>query len=258
MGSPSRLVAALAAGLAASVVAVAPARADAGADARAAAAAFLDALANRDAARVCGLLTPEALARFGGERRCAEDVSGGTRPEGAAVETLSRALSAARRSAKARGGRFVTARFGVAKLARAMERLAPNLTVKVGRGPRAAAGQPVTTAILDARTSARRLIVYAEADDGTIWRLATSPNGDPELANVGTGVPETTPAPAAPEFTFTVDAVTPLEDGAFLARASLRVSEGSETETYRVLLFLVPRGGAYLVDDLYISTLASP
>lgn len=260
MGSPLRLAALGLTALAAASATVAPARADAAGDARATPNAFLEAIGHRDPKASCALFTPAALERLGGRKKCEQAFSDeDTQQDGEALQALSRAYSAARRSAATRHGRFVTKQFGVRKLARDIERRDPELKVELGRGPSAAAGQLVTTVVVDVRSTARRLVLYAESDDGSIFRLSVPASGDPDLAEVATGVPEA-PPPATPEpaFAFAIDALIPTEDGAVLAQVTFTVTEDGETESYRVLIVLVPVGGAYLVDDLYYSALAQP
>lgn len=232
-----------------------PASADQADDARAAATQFLDALARGDAPTACSLFTPATLERIGGGERCREMFSDRESVDEAAFETLLRAHRAARRSADRRKAGYVTKKFRAAALARAMERIDPELTVKLARRPTAAAGQLVTTAILDTRTTARRIVLYAESDDGSILRLTASRRGRPRISEVAQGTPEAgPPAPREPAFRFTIDTVTLAGTTAYV-RATLRPTEVEESPpAIPLLLELVPGpSGAYLVQEMFIA-----
>jgi hypothetical protein len=253
MGSPPlRLIALLAAVLVAGATAV-PARADEQ-GARQTAAAFLEALRQGDGAGVCALLTPQALSAAGGSADCAKTYSPQAEPSDfLAYEQLHTALRAAEKSAVKRRGQFVTKRFKVAQLAREMQRIDEELTVKLGNGPTAASGQLVTTVVLDRRSSSRRVVLYAEADDGSIWRLSSVMLGNPDITEVAQGVPEAAPAPREPSFTFGIRGVTFLADGSVLVAASITYVFGDESYTYGALIQLAPAGAGYLVADAFYS-----
>jgi hypothetical protein len=154
----------------------------------------------------------------------------------------------------------VTKKFGVNKLARDMEKIEPELTVVVGKGPSAAKGRLVTTVVLDRRTTARRVVLYAESDDGSIWRMSAALDGGAQLDEVAQGIPETTTPPAAPsepEVTYGIDSVSLLSDGRAFVGVTLREEEDGEEETYSLVLVLARVGTAYLVDDLLVSLFES-
>lgn len=254
MGSPRRTLVLVAVLLVAAVAAV-PAAADQADDARAVAARFLDALARGDAATFCSLLSPGTLEKFGGQAKCERALADDSSPDGEAISTLVRAYTAAKKSAAKRHGRWVTKSFGPKALARAMERIDPELTVKLGKSARAASGQLVTTAVLDVRSSERRLVLYAESDDGSILRLSAARGRDPDLAEVGQGVPEASPpASPGPAFNVTVGSVAFVDEKAYV-QALLRSTDPDEQdETYPVVVVLVPKpDGGYAVDDLLFS-----
>lgn len=225
--------------------------------------AFVDALAHNDAERVCSLFSPDALRRLGGQQRCVRSMTDSEDEEDyAAMEVLQRGYTAALLSSTKRKGQFVTKKFGPRKLARDMEHLDPELTVRLGRSSAAAKGQLVTTVVLDTRSAARRLVLYAESDDGSIIRLSATAAGRPSYEEVGTGIPETS-RPSAPEsstdtFNATIDSVTiDTADTAF-ARGTLLVSvEQDFTFRYGILIVLVRVNGSYYVDDIFYSTLTS-
>lgn len=254
MGSPRRLLVILAVLLIGAVAAL-PAAADPADDARAVAGRFLDALARGDAATVCGLLSPRTLENLGGAAKCERAFAVDESPDAEALGTLIRAYTAARKSAAKRHGHWVTKSFGPKALARAMERLDPELTVKLGKSARAASGQLVTTAVLDVRSSARRLVLYAESDDGSILRLSAARNRTPDLAEVGQGVPEASPpAPAGPAFSATVGPVTFVDQKAYVQAVLRSTDPDEQDESYPVVVVLVPKpDGGYAVDDLLFS-----
>jgi hypothetical protein len=260
MVSPPRLLLlAVAVVLVGGGLATATARAAGTDDARATAAAFFDAVVGNDGDRACALLTPAALERLGGTARCKRMFTESESARDAeAFQTLARAYAAARRSAAKHHGRFLTKQFTRRALARDLERRDPQLTVKLGRGPQAATGQLVTTVILDTRSTARRVVFYAESDDGSIFRLSAAPSGNPDLDEVGFGVPEANPEPMGPKVTFAVGAAVAQPDGKVLVFAAFTVTDDDETETYPVLLVLAPNGSGYLVDDIFYSALAEP
>jgi hypothetical protein len=260
MGSPPlrRLALILGATLALSAWSATAASArPAGADPRTTALAFLNAIGNNKPAEACAMFTPAALARLGGSTRCEDTFSqedSASDPDFAAIETLARAFHAARKSASRRHGRYVTKQFTKLRLARDLERLDPELTVKLGRGPTAAAGQLATTAILDTRSTGRRLVFYAESDDGSILRLTVARTGEPDLDEVAFGVPEAPPTePELPAFTATIDSVTFDVSGTAYAKGTYTVTYEDETLKVGVMLVLVHADSGYLVDDFLYS-----
>ena len=253
MGSPLLRLITLVTTVVVAGAAAVPARADEQ-GARQTAAAFLEALRQGNGAGACALLTPQALATAGGADQCAKAYSPQAEPaDFLAYEQLRRALHAAEKSAVKRRGQFVTKRFKIAQLAREMQRLDEELTVKLGNGPGAAAGQLVTTVVLDRRSNARRVVLYAESDDGSIWRLTSVMLGEPDFSEVAQGVPETTPAPREPAFTFGIRGVTFIADGTALVAASLTYALDDESYTFGVLLQLAPTASGYLVADAFYS-----
>jgi hypothetical protein len=206
------------------------------------------------------MFTARALAKLGGLQKCTstftqEDPNGS--PDFAAVDTLAHAWAAARKSASKRHGDFVTKHFKPLALARAMERLDPEVTVRLGRAPTAAAGQLVTTTILDTRSTGRRLVLYAESDDGSIMRLTASKHGTPTLDEVAQGIPEAPSAePERPDFTATIDSVTIDSTGTASAWGTYAVTYDGETLSTRVLILLTPSGTGYQVDDFFYSILS--
>jgi hypothetical protein len=260
VGSPPflRLAALVAAATVCAAAAATAASATPEDDARATAVAFADALTRGDHDRVCSLFSPDALRRLGGMERCrAPETDTEDEVDYVVLETLSRAHVAARLSATKRNGHYVTKRFGAKKLARDMEQLDDELTVKIGRGAAAAKGQLDSTVVLDPRTSARRVVLYAESDDGSIFRLSATSTGRPSYDEVGVGIPESTRPPAEPpalSFAVTIDSVTLDVSGTAYARGTYALSVDDMSIKLGLLLVLVRVDGAYFVDDMYYST----
>ena len=234
------------------------ARADNTADARATTDRFVTALLSSDGAGVCSLLSPRAVEALGGAKNCpAHFVDSGDSSDYDALQTLSKAYSAARRSSAARRGDFVRKGYSVRKLARDMERIDSDLTVKVGKGPHAAAGQLSTTAVLDTRTNARRVVIYAEGDSGAIFRASGTAFSDPVYSKVAQGIPEApkpppTPQPPPSTVTYTIDTVTVASDGKAYVAVTIN-DTSSEPPATSLLVVLVPSAAGYQVDDVLVS-----
>lgn len=229
---------------------------------RATAVAFVDALNREDAATACRMLASPALARVGGPERCLKTL-GGDR-EGAAdyraISTLQDAFRAAEKSAVRRRGAFVTKSFRLAALARDMQRIDDELTVRVGRGPRAAAGQLPTTVVLDTRSNARRVVLYAESDDGSIFRLSGAMLGHADVDEVAQGIAEASPPAAEPReeglsVSFQVDHVIEHVGGAFVRGTLVYQADGMRVEVV-IALELVLESGSYLVNDYFYSLIS--
>jgi hypothetical protein len=232
------------------------ARADNASDARAVADRFMAALIANDGVTACSLLSPRAQAAFGGPE-CASRFADTGPAEGDydALETLSEAFKAARKSSARRHGDFVRKGFGVKRLARQMEEIDSELTVKVGKGPLAAKGQLATTAVLDRRTSARRVVIYVEGDSGAIYQVTGTAFDDPSFKKVADGIPEA-PKPPPPPPTYTIDSVTVASDGR--AYVSITVTDpSSRPTTVPFYLLLVPSDRGYLVDDILLPLISS-
>lgn len=227
------------------------ARADNASDARAVADSFMKALVAGDSKTACSLLSPRLLAAFGGPD-CANRflTSDSSDQDVDAIDTLISAYDAARESSARRHGDFVRKRFTVKQLARDMERLDPDLTVKVGNGPLAAKGQLATTAVLDRRTTAKRVVIYVEGDSGAIYRATGTAFEDPTVRKVANGIPEAPKPPPAPP-TYTIDSVVFTGDGK--AFVTITVTDpSSKPPSAPFYLLLEPSDRGYLVDDILI------
>jgi len=127
--------------------------------------------------------------------------------------------------------------------------------VKVGKGPLAAKGQLSTTAVLDRRTSARRVVIYVEGDSGAIYRASGTAFDDPTVRKVADGTPEAPKPPSAPP-TYTIDSVAVAPDGK--AYVSITVTDpSSNPPTVPFYLLLVPSDHGYLVDDILLPLVAT-
>jgi hypothetical protein len=249
-----RLATALAAML--SVAALAgTARADNASDARAVADRFMAALIAGDSNTACSLLSPRAVAAFGGPECPKRFISSdSSEADIDALDNLISAYKAARRSSARRHGDFVRKGFTVKQLARDMERIDSDLTVKVGKGPLAAKGQLATTVVLDSRTTARRVVIYVEGDSGAIYRATGTAFDDPTVSKVAQGTPEAPKPPPAPP-TYTIDSVAIASDGkAFVSITVTDASSPPASEPFYLLL--VPSARGYLVDDILLPLIA--
>ena len=232
------------------------ARADNASDARAVADRFMTALLAGDAKTACSLLSPRALAALGGPDCPNRFLSSDTSDEDIdALDTLTSAFKAARRSSARRHGDFVRKGFTVKQLARDMQRLDSELSVKVGKGPLAAKNQLATTAVLDSRTTARRVVIYVEGDSGAIYRATGTAFDDPTVRKVADGTPEAPKPPPTPP-TYTIDSVAVASDGKAVVAITLTDPTSSPPSSAPFYLLLVPSARGYLVDDILLPLIA--
>jgi hypothetical protein len=232
------------------------ARADNASDARAVADRFMAALLAGDSKTACSLLSPRALAALGGPDCPNRFLSSDTSDQDIdALDTLVSAYKAARRSSARRHGDFVRKGFTVKQLARDMQRIDGDLTVKVGKGPLAAKGQLATTVVLDSRTTARRVVIYVEGDSGAIYRATGTAFDDPTVGKVAEGTPEAPKPPSAPP-TYTVDSVAVASDGKAVASITVTDPTSSPPASAPIYLLLVPSDRGYLVDDILLPLIA--
>lgn len=226
------------------------ARADNASDARAVADHFMKALLASDSKTACSLLSPRALAALGGPDCPNRFLTSDSSDDFDALDSLNSAFKAARESSARRHGDFVRKRFTVKQLARDMQRLDSELTVKVGKGPLAAKGQLATTVVLDRRTTARRVVIYVEGDTGAIYRATGTAFDDPTVRKVAEGTPESPKPPPTPP-TYTIDSVAFTADGK--AFVTITVTDPTSTPpSAPFYLLLVPSDRGYLVDDILL------
>jgi hypothetical protein len=228
------------------------ARADNASDARAVADRFMTAFVASDSKTACSLLSPRALAAFGGPD-CANSFlsSDSSDDDLDALDSLTSAYRAARASSAKRHGDFVRKGFTVKQLARDIHRIDHFVTVKVGKGPLAAKGQLATTVVLDRRTTARRVVLYVEGDSGAIYRATGTAFDDPRVGKVAEGIPKSPKTPPTPP-TYTVDSVAVTADGKAVVSVTLRDSTSTPPASVSLYLLLVPSDRGYLVDDILL------
>jgi hypothetical protein len=234
------------------------ARADNASDAKAVADSFMKALLTGDSKTACSLLSPHALAVFGGPD-CPNELGGSgdsTSADLDALDNLSGAFKAARRSSGRRHGDFVRKGFTVKQLARDIQRIDHGIKVKVGKGPLAAKGQPSTTVVVDSRTTARRVLLYVEGDSGAIYRAAGTAFDDPAIGKVANGIPATPKGGPPPPPTYTIDSVAVASDGKAVAIITVTDSTSSPPASVPFYLLLVPSPRGYLVDDILLPLIA--
>ena len=253
MGSPPlRFVALLAAVAIAGVTAVS-ARADDQA-ARRVATSFMDALVRGDGKTACSLFTPETLQRLGGAERCNRMFAPSPEADDYRVMwILQEAFVAAQKSAVKRRGQFVTKKFRAKALARDMERLHEALTVHLGHDPSAAVGQLSTTVVLDTRSTARRVVLYAESDDGSIYRLSGTMLGDPDMREVWQGTPEVKPQEPEGRTWYELGETTFRGDSRAWMNVTWLYQDEEDLYRYELVLVLARVGDAYLVHDVFYS-----
>ena len=226
------------------------ARADNTSDAASVAVRFMGALLAGDSKTACSLLSPHALAAFGGPD-CTNELGSSDSSDADldALDTLQSAYKAARQSSARRHGDFVRKGFTVKQLARDMQRIDHDLTVKVGKGPLAAKGQLATTVVLDRRTTARRVVIYVEGDSGAIYRATGTAFDDPAVKKVANGTPESPKQPPPPP-TVTADSVAFAPGGKAFVTVLVTDPSSSPPVSVPFYLLLVPSDHGYLVDDI--------
>jgi hypothetical protein len=248
-------------------------------DARAAADRFLAALAASDATTACNLLSARALAIVGGPQKCLQDfvsvgddtpssppdspISTERLDDGLALDVLYGVYFDARALALARGG-YVTRQVRLTRLVNELRTLNPRLRFSIGTGPSAARAKDGKHVVVDRRTSGRNLLLYAESDSGSIWRLSAHGITTVKAEKAGEGVPANPsaqptpppakPAPAQPEQppTLTVTGVALFSD----TSAHVSVVAAYEGKTYPLALSLQLENGAWKVDDILVGLLA--
>ena len=134
-----------------------------------------------------------------------------------------------------------------ARMAALIQKHYGGVRVVTGRGPGAAKGRPSTWLVVDeARSSATRLVLYAESDAGTIFRLVGGVSSRPSVTAAAQGLPE-----PEPPIGWQVDGLELGGGGSAFVWGSLSVGE----ERTAVLLRLAVEGGAWRVADLFVSGL---
>ena len=246
-------------------------------DARAASERFLAALSAKDVNTACGMLTARTLALVGGPQKCTEFFSDDEEERSVEDEADSsaKAIRAERGfqdrveeivlrevfdDARALGlarGAYVTKQVPLTKLLRELRTLEPMLRFSIGTRPSAARGKHRLHVVVDRKTLGRTLVLYAESDSGTIFRLTAHGFTTAKVVNAGRGIPtkvtrRPAPPPKQPEaeepVTFAVTGVTLLDD----ATAYVTVDVTYEGHAFPYVVSLKLEGGAWKVDDLFV------
>jgi hypothetical protein len=140
------------------------------------------------------------------------------------------------------------------RLVRAMRPLT-GATLGLGRGARAVRGRSASFVLLDERElRAGRLVLYAESDTGTIFRLVAQPRGAPvvERATVA-GTPDLT-IPRAGSIPYTVEIAEPAATTE--AHVVVRIDMHAFVQT--MSLRLVAQDGRWLVDRVGVEVRWQP
>ena len=212
-----------------------------GEDARPAAEAFAAAFAAQDGRGACALLTEGLRRRLGATCAALFAAPTAAQQDGAARRLLRGAFEALRR-AHPRAFPLPAGR-----LAREVAFLARDTRALVGQGPAAARGLFGDVVVVDAaRTTARRVVLYAESDSGAVLRLAGGLRGRPLVAVALPARPR--PAPPPPEAA--VERL--LADGDLVLAL---VSYGLPGGRLRQVLVLRAEGGTWRVDGFFHSPL---
>jgi hypothetical protein len=104
--------------------------------------------------------------------------------------------------------------------------------------------------VVDARTTARRVVIYVEGDSGAIYRATGTAFDDPTVRKVADGTPEAPKPPSAPP-TYTIDSVAVASDGKAVVFITVTDPTTSPPSAPFYLL-LVPSDHGYLVDDILL------
>jgi hypothetical protein len=241
-------------------------------DARSAAERFVNALVTEDAATTCSLFSARIVKLLGGPEECAkvsEDSPGDSESEdfpfGAGEDEdvddyiAQRVLDAVFRDARAIGlarGGYVTKQAGLTRLVNELRTLEPGLSFSIGQGAQAARAKKFTHVVVGRQTGLRALVLYAESDTGTIWRLSANGFTRSKTAPAGKGIPAkparpATPAtPKAPEQppTFAITGVALVDD----VSAYVTVTTQYEGTTFPFVLSMKLEDGAWKVDDIMV------
>lgn len=123
----------------------------------------------------------------------------------------------------------------------------------MGNGPQAARGQLPTTVVVDRRSTSRRLVLYAESDDGSIFRISGVMLGNTDVREVAQGIPEGERPPSF-RLWYELGRTTAHVDGTTWVEATWVIESSDGVERYPVLLVVAAAtDGRHLVADVYYS-----
>jgi hypothetical protein len=233
-------------------------------DARAVADTFMSAAVKSDAQTACALLSDRLLAKIGGLDRCKRalteqsDVTTTTfEPIGLGDDMAYSVLLTTFNDARAMavgGGGYVNRNTSLTMLVGRLRTLEPDFTFSVGSSAAAARDTPPTHVVIDRRTTAKQLMLYAESDSGTIFRLSATGTKHAHIAKVAVGVPKqpappTVQPPRPPPPTYAISGANGLDDGSVLVDVALQY----ENTTIGLVLQMRLQDAAWKVDDVLVS-----
>ena len=252
------------AGLLIALVLLAPAAATAASaatpeEARPVAEQFVRAFITEDAATTCSLLSARLVAQFGSVEACVQtifkpfQVDANAFYDREAHARLELAFEAARLAAlDSPTGRFPTP---AKKLSLAVRSLLPLTRIVVGTGPNVVRDTDTRVLGIDrTRSTATRVVFYAESDSGLIFRLSGTLRGKSTISAVAQGVPAEVDDPGTgtiPPFELTSRVVP---DGPDAALVFVTLSLQGQT-AFELPVRLIVEGGAWKVDAMYADLL---
>jgi hypothetical protein len=212
---------------------------------------FTQHVLRQETSALCGSMSSRLLAELGGRDGCARRWG----PDRAEVDGIAkRSLADAWRAAQAaRTGPAGSAYPPAGRLLRAMRpRVAA--TLRLGRGARAVRGRsPWFVVLAERELRAGRLVLYAESDTGTIFRLVARPRGSPVIERAAVaGIPDLASPPAG-SIPYTVEIA---EEAPAVARAVVTIDMHAFVET--ISLRLVAEDGRWLVDRVGVEVRWQP
>jgi hypothetical protein len=213
---------------------------------------FTSLVLSQDTRPLCRSITARLLAELGGRDGCARRFG----PDRVQVDRVARQwLTDAWRAAVAARGESRRPGYAAARtLLRAMRPLT-GAVVRLVRGPGAVRGRSPSFVGLDRKElRAGRLVLYAESDTGTIFRLVADPLGSPVVERTAAaGIPDLTDDAAAARIPRTIE-VAGVGQGAARAVVTLDLHDFVQTLT----LGLVLADGEWLVDRVEVDVRWQP
>lgn len=228
-------------------------------DARPVAEQFVRAFITEDAPTVCSLLSARLAARFASVEACVQTLFPPARAaanefyDREALSRLELGFEAARLAAlDSPTGRFPTP---AKKLSLAVRSLLPLTRVVVGAGATVVRDTDTRTLGIDrTRSTATRVVFYAESDSGVIFRLAGTLRGTSKVAAVAQGVPAEVEGPGVEPLPPFALASRALPDGPEAALVVVTLSVEGQT-AIELPVRLVVEAGGWKVDGMYVDLL---
>jgi hypothetical protein len=211
---------------------------------------FTQHVLRQETSALCASLTAGHLAEVGGRDGCARHYG----PDRARIDRVAKQwltdtwLAAQTVGAGAVGAAYPSAR----RFLRAM-RPHTGARLGLGRGPRAARGKSASFVALDERAlRAGRLVLYAESDTGTIFRLVARTRGAVVERAALAGIPDLT-IPRAGSIPYSVEIA---EEAPTVVQAVVTIDMYAFVET--LTLRLVFEDGRWLVDRVGVEVRWQP